>query len=50
MNLHKQALFVVLAVGALALVYNALSIVNGSPGLAMLSQSPYGQELAQYPF
>ena len=36
-NIHKLALFTALAVGAAALVYNAVSIINGDGGLAGLS-------------
>ena len=36
MNIHKLALFIVLALGGAFLVYNAVSIVNGTGGLASL--------------
>ncbi len=38
-GLHRALLWVVLAVGAAALTYNAVSIVSGEGGLAGLSQA-----------
>lgn len=47
MDIHRIALILVLAVGAAALIYNAVSIVNGEGGLAALSSSVHGQQLVQ---
>jgi len=49
-DLHKLALFAVLAVGAAALIYNAVSIINGEGGLAGLSSVVDGQRMAQRAF
>lgn len=45
--MHKLALFAALAVGAAALIYNAVSIVNGDGGLAGLPSAGDGQQLAR---
>lgn len=47
MNMHKFALLAVLAVGAAALIYNAVSIINGEGGLAGLSSVVDGQRMTQ---
>jgi hypothetical protein len=49
-DIHKLILFLVLTVGAGALIYNAVSIVNGDGGLAGLSSAADGQQLARHPF
>jgi hypothetical protein len=49
-NMHKLALFAVLAVGAAALIYNAVSIINGEGGLAGLSSVADGQRMAHRAF
>jgi hypothetical protein len=46
-NLHKLALVAALVLGAVALVYNALSIVSGDGGLAGLSSGAAGDRMAQ---
>lgn len=50
MNMHKLALFAVLAVGAAALIYNAVSIINGDGGLAGLSSVLDGKRVAHRNF
>lgn len=47
MDKHKLALFAVLIAGTGALIYNAVSIVNGEGGLAGLSSIVDGQRVAQ---
>jgi hypothetical protein len=49
-DMHKLALFAVLAVGAAALIYNAVSIINGEGGLAGLSSVADGQRMAHRAF
>jgi hypothetical protein len=49
-DIHKLVLFLVLTVGAGALTYNAVSIVNGDGGLAGLTTAADGQQLARHPF
>jgi hypothetical protein len=44
--LHRLALLLTLTIGGGALVYNAVSIVNGSGGL-MGSQDPSGQTVGR---
>jgi hypothetical protein len=46
-DIHKFALFAVLSIGAIALIYNAVSIINGEGGLAGLSALADGERLAQ---
>lgn len=47
MDIHKLVLFLALSVGAGALIFNAVSIVNGDGGLAGLSSAADKQQLAQ---
>jgi hypothetical protein len=49
-DIHKLVLFLVLTVGAGALTYNAVSIVNGDGGLAGLTTTADRQQLARHPF
>jgi hypothetical protein len=46
-DLHKLALVTVLAIGTAALIYNAVSIINGEGGLAGLSSVVDGERMAQ---
>jgi hypothetical protein len=49
-DIHKVVLLAVLAAGGVALLYNALSIVNGQSGLAQLAPVAEGRQLAHHPF